>query len=99
MVKELLLYCLLLMLFSKCGQVVPLKDQKHYVNLDKSDCGTAKPERHNPNKIRVNKGSEFYNRSIKSWLWYIWYWNFIQHIMKENLLLLRDLLKLSKNRI
>ena len=41
----------------------------------------------------VNKGSEFYNRSMKLWLekndtkMY-------HHIMKENLLLLKDLLEL-----
>ena len=47
--------------------VIPLKDKKGItiVNafqkvLNKSDC--------KPNKIWVDKGSEFYNRSLKSWL-------------------------------
>ena len=47
--------------------VIPLKDKKGTtINnsfqkiLDESDC--------KPNKIQVDKGSKFYNRSIKSWL-------------------------------
>ena len=41
----------------------------------------------------VDKGSEFYNRSMKSWLEKNDIEN-IQHIMNENLLLLKDLLEL-----
>ena len=41
-------------------------------------------------KIWVDKGSEFYNRSMKSWLEKKYC---IQHIMKENLLLLKYLLE------
>ena len=54
-------------IFSKYAWIVPLKDQKDItiVNalqkvLDKSD--------RKPNKIWVDKSSEFYNRSMKSWL-------------------------------
>ena len=43
-----------------------------------------------PNKIWVDKGSEFYNRSMKSWLPDNDV-ECIQHIMKENLLLLKNL--------
>ena len=45
-----------------------------------------------PNKIWVDKGNEFYDRSMKSFLQ-----NNVQkcirHILKENLLLLKDLLE------
>ena len=46
-----------------------------------------------PKKIWVDKASQFYNRSMKSWLQD----NIkkcIQHIMKENMLLLKNLLEL-----
>ena len=39
-----------------------------------------------PNKIWVDQGSEFYNQSFKDEMY--------SHTMKENLLLLRDLLEL-----
>ena len=52
----------------------PLKDKKGNTItntfqkiLDKSN--------HKPNKIWVNKGSKFYNRSMKSWLEKRWYRN------------------------
>ena len=44
-----------------------------------------------PNKIWVDQSSEFYNSSFKKWLKHN---NGIQHAMKENLLLLKDLLGL-----
>ena len=54
-------------IFSKCAWVIPLKDNKGVTitnafqkKLDKSNW--------KPNKISVDKGSEFYNRSMKSWL-------------------------------
>ena len=47
---------------------------------------------HKPNKIWVGKGNEFYYRSIKSFLQNNDK-NLIQHIMKVNLLLLRNPLK------
>ena len=43
-------------IYSKYAWVIPLKGY----SLNKSD--------HKPNKIWVDKGSEFYNRSMKSWL-------------------------------
>ena len=36
--------------------------------LDKSNCRIAKSKGRTPNKIWVDKSSEFYNRSVKSWL-------------------------------
>ena len=45
-----------------------------------------------PNKIWIDKGSEFYNRSLKSWLQDNCI-KCIQHIKKGNLLLLKDLLE------
>ena len=54
-------------IFSNYSWVVPLKDKKgvsivyaFQKILDKSGC--------NPNKIWVDKGSEFYNNSFKKWL-------------------------------
>ena len=46
--------------------------------------------RSKPNKIWVDKGSEFYNKSMKSHLEKMLC---IQHIMKKNLLLMKDLLQ------
>ena len=51
----------------KCARVIPLKDKKGITItnafqkiLDKSNC--------KPNKIWLDKGIEFYNRSVKSFL-------------------------------
>ena len=46
-----------------------------------------------PNKIQVDKGSEFYSRPMKSWLEKMTQ-KCIQHTMKKNLLLLKHLLEL-----
>ena len=45
-----------------------------------------------PNKIYIDKDSELYNRSMKAWLEKM-PWKCIQHITKENMLLLKDLLE------
>ena len=45
-----------------------------------------------PNKTWIDKGSEFYNISVKSWLEDNDI-ECIQQILKENLLLLKDLLE------
>ena len=54
-------------IFSKCAWVIPLKDKKGITIandfrkiLDESNCKA--------NNIWVDKGSEFCNRSMKSWL-------------------------------
>ena len=62
-------------IFSKYAWVVPLKDKKGIgiVNacqkiLKESNRSEAKPKGRRPNKIWVDKGSEFYNNSFKKWL-------------------------------
>ena len=55
-------------------------------NVDESGCKV--------NKIWVDKGSKFYNRSMKSWL-QVDDIKMFQHITKESLLLLKDLLEPS----
>ena len=54
-------------LFSKYAFAVPLKDKKGstIVNAIQIILGNAKRK---PNKIWVNQGSEFYNKSFKKWL-------------------------------
>ena len=77
--------------FSKYTWVISLKDKKGIIItnafqkiLNESNC--------KPNKIWADEGSEFCNRSMKSSL-KIFLQKSIQHITKENLLLLKDLLK------
>ena len=62
-------------IFSKYAWVVPLKDKKgiSIVNafqklLKESDRSKTKYKGRKPNKIWVDKGSEFYNNSFKKWL-------------------------------
>ena len=54
-------------IYSKYVWVVPLKDKKgiSFVNEFQSILNKSNKK---PNKILVDKGSEFYNRSMKSWL-------------------------------
>ena len=77
-------------IFSKYAFVVPLKDKKgiSIVNAFQSILNKSKRK---PNKIWVDKCSEFYNASFKKWLQD----NdiIIQRIMKENKWLLKDLLE------
>ena len=79
------------MLLTFIAWVSLLKDKKGITitnafkkNLDESN--------RKPNKVWVGKGSGFYNRSMKSWLEKNDIEMF-QHIMKENLLLLKDSLE------
>ena len=51
--------------------------------LDESNC--------KPNKIWVDKGTEFYDRSMISWLEKKMREKCIQHIIKKYVLLLKDL--------
>ena len=76
-------------IFSKYACVVPLKDKKGITinnafqkNLDESEC--------KPNKIWVDNGSEFYNKSMKYWLQD----NNIEMYSTHNEGLLKDLLEL-----
>ena len=88
-------------LFSKYAWVIPLKDKKgtSIVNAFQKIISESKGRR-KPNKIWVDQGSELYNNSFKDFLKinnnvYVYiYNNCTQHIMKENLLLLKDLLRL-----
>ena len=71
--------------------VIPFKDRKG-ITITNAFQKTLDESNRKPNKIWVNKGSKFYNRSINSWLEK----NAVKcnhHIMKDNLLLLKDLLK------
>ena len=54
-------------IFSKYAWVVPLKDKKSISIVNAFQKTLDKPER-KPNKIWVDKGSEFYNHSFKKWL-------------------------------
>ena len=58
---------MLLTYFLKYAFVVPLKDKKRIsiVNAFQSILNKSKTK---PNKIWVDKGSEFYNASFKKWL-------------------------------
>ena len=78
-------------IYSKYAWVIPLKDKKGIIITNAIQKILDKSNR-KLNKILVDKGSEFYNRSVNSWLEKLLYKR-IQHIMKENLLLLKDLLE------
>ena len=54
-------------IFSKCAWAIPLKDKKGITITDAFQKILDKSKR-KPNKTWVNKGSEFYNRSMKPWL-------------------------------
>ena len=54
-------------IFSKYAWVVPLKDEKG-VNIVTAFESILKQSNRKPNKIWVDKGSEFYNASSKKWL-------------------------------
>ena len=54
-------------IFTKYAWVVPLKDKKGVSIVDAFQMFLNRPGR-KPNKILVDKGSEFYNNSFKKWL-------------------------------
>ena len=54
-------------IYSKYAWVVPLKDRKD-VSIANAFQNILKKSNRTPNKKWVDKGSEFYNRSMKSWL-------------------------------
>ena len=54
-------------IFSKYAWVVPLKDKKG-ISIVNDFQKIFKESDRNPNKIRVDKGSKFYNNSFKKWL-------------------------------
>ena len=54
-------------IYSKYAWVIPLKDKKD-ITITNAFQKSFKRSYRKPNKLWVDKGSEFYNRSIKSWL-------------------------------
>ena len=78
-------------IYSKYARVVPLKDKKS-VTIVNAFQKILHDLKRDSNKIQVDKGNEFYNRSAKSRLENNEI-KIIQHIMKENLLLLKDSLE------
>ena len=54
-------------IYSKYAWIIPLKDTKGFtiVNAFQKILNDSKRK---PNKIRLDKGSAFFNRSMKSWL-------------------------------
>ena len=54
-------------IYSKHAWVIPLKDKKG-ITITNAFQKILDESNRKPNKIRVDKGSEFYNSSIKSWL-------------------------------
>ena len=54
-------------IYSKYAWVAPLKDKK-VVSIANAFQSILKKSNRKPNKICVDKGGEFYNRSMKSWL-------------------------------
>ena len=55
-------------IFSKYGWVIPLRDEKGIITITNAFQKFLKESNQKPNKILVYKGSEFYNRSKKSFL-------------------------------
>ena len=54
-------------IFSKYACVIPLKDKKG-ITITNNFQNILDESNHKPNKIWVEKGSEFHNRSMESWL-------------------------------
>ena len=78
-------------IFSKYPWLVPLKNKKG-ASIVMAFQSILKQSNRKPNKIWVDKGSEFYNASFKNGC-KIMILLCIQQIMKENLLLMKDLLE------
>ena len=53
--------------FNKYAKVVPLKDKK-VVTIVNGYQSTLNDLKRKPNKIWLDKGSEFYNKSVNPWL-------------------------------
>ena len=78
-------------MFSKYAWVIPLKDKKDKTSIVNAFQTIISKER-KPNKKWVDQGSELYNQSFKDFSEITQ--KCTQHLMKENLLLLKDLLEL-----
>ena len=59
--------CVLLCIFSKYAWVIPSKDKKD-TTITNAFQKILDESNGKPNKIWVDKGGKFYNRSMKSWL-------------------------------
>ena len=81
-------------IFSKYAWVVPLKDKKG-TSIVKAFQIILKQSNRKPNKIWVDKGSDFIMLFLKNG-YKAMILLCIQHIMKENLLLWKDLLERQK---
>ena len=81
-------------IFSKYAWVVPLKDKKG-TSIVKAFQIILKQSNRKPNKIWVDKGSDFIMLFLKNG-YKAMILLCIQHIMKENLLLRKDLLERQK---
>ena len=83
--------CCVIVLFHRNVWVIPFKDKKA-ITITNAFKIFLKESTHKPNKLWVDKGSEFYNRSMKPFLQNS---NIKMHSynMRENLLLLNDSLK------
>ena len=88
--KEIRILLCVIDIFIKYAWVIPLKDKRGITITNALQKILDKSNR-KPNKIWVDRGSEFYNKSMKSWLEKKNAIEIIQHIMKESLLLLKDL--------
>ena len=78
-------------IYIKYTWVIPLKG-KEAITSTNAFQNTLNESKCKPSKIWVDKGSEFYNRSVNHGCKII-ILKFIQHITKKNLLLLKDSLK------
>ena len=54
-------------IYSKYACVIPLKDKKG-ITITNAFQKTLNESKHKPNKIWVDKSSDYYKRSMKSWL-------------------------------
>ena len=79
-------------IYSEYTWVISLNDKKG-ITITNAFQKFLKESNSKPNKIWFDKRSEFYNRSMKSWLEKKMILKCIQRIMNENLLLLKDSLE------
>ena len=79
-------------IFSKYAWVIPLEDKKGVSIINAFQKILKESNGRKPNKIWVDKGSEFYKNSFKKWLKDNDI-ECIRNIMKKNQLLLKDLLE------
>ena len=84
-------------IFSECAREIPLKEKKDITITDAFQKILDESNR-KPNKIWVDKGSQFYNRSIKSWWGKKWGRNVFNASWRKSVVAER-FLKTLKNKI